>query len=235
MYTRILHVQLGCTKMNITDLTKEQLSKLSCFIISSLVKHDLYSYGQYLTQIFKALLITDSKYNDDEELERLSYHIIDNKQKQKEIKNLRKLSEEIPEIIQKEFIKRRNNQRVLKLDKVSSDMQSVFYDNSNTSQISMSRIFKYCPNIKELHLYEQYEITNDFIDSFMTFLQFYKPSNIKLHTVKVFKYSFNGSSQQFQFKKYISMHNQCKLDDMGWNIKEFRDHNCYKFILKKKK
>ena len=99
----------------------------------------------------------------------------------------------------------------------------------------MYRILKYNPNISELHLYEDYKINNDFIDHLLFFLKDCQPSNIKLSTIKLFKYSFDGSSKQFQFLNSISIHNQLRLDDMGWKIKEYRDQNCYKFILKRKK
>ena len=224
---------MGCTKLCIEDLSESKIKKLTCFIISSLVKHHLYSYGPYLELLFKALLITDPKYNNEKELERLLFHIIDSKQRQKEMRNLREIAKQIPNVIIKEFIERRQKQRVLKLDKVSSGMECIFYDNYNKSYVNMQRIHKYNPNISELHLYEEYNINNDFIDDFIHFLDFYQ--NIELSTIKLFKYSFDGSSKQFQFLNSISISNQHKLDNLGWKIKEYRDHNCYKFILKRKK
>ena len=96
MYTRILQVQLGCSKLSVQDLTDKTLKKLTCFIITSLVRHHLYSYGPHLERLFKALLITDDKYNGDTELERLLIDIMDSKERQKEMWILREIANKFP-------------------------------------------------------------------------------------------------------------------------------------------
>jgi len=191
--------------------------------ISSLIKNNLYPYGPYLELLFRALLFSDNRYYDE---------IIEDKEKQTEESELEKIASMIPQIIKQEFIKCRKQKKVLKLDKISNGIQPLFYD-PNSCQLSMSRIYQFAPNINQLHLYEQYDINNEFITKFLKFIKIYEPSKIELDTIKVFKYSFEGKSQQFQ--QYISKSNEMELNNKGWYIYQHHDQKSYKFILTKKK
>ena len=231
MYTRILRVMLGATKLTMDDLDRNTVEQLTCFVISSLIKNNLYSYGPYLELFFKCLLFTDNKYKDQQQI---IYKHIDHKQQKREERKLQKITALIPPIVQREFIKIRMNKKVLKLDKISDGMKSLFYS-LDTCILSMFRIYSYMPNIQQLHLYESYDINNEFINHFIEFITVYEPSKINLNAIKVFKYSFEGSSQQFQFKQSISKSNEMKIDTLGWKINEYHDQKYYKFMLMKNK
>mmetsp|Transcript_62797 Transcript_62797/g.99717 ORF Transcript_62797/g.99717 Transcript_62797/m.99717 type:complete len:807 (-) Transcript_62797:88-2508(-) len=241
VYTRILHVELGCTKFpSIEELeTDDLLQKLMCFIISSLVKNHLYSYCQHLELLFKALFIKNEErhYEDDELMDRLFQHM-NEEERQSAVKKVREISAMIPDFIAAKFRKVRDEQRVLKLDTISPGMECMFYDEASvqndvyqTKHVSLPQIHKYNRNICELHLYEDYTIDDSFISHFLAFNQ--RQPDHQLVAIRLFKYSHEGPSEQFQCKRSISSANVSKLHSIGWCIYEHHDAKCYKFSLKK--
>ena len=208
MYSRILRVLLGCAELTINE---ETVKRVSCFIISSLIKNNLYSYGPHLEKIFHALLITDCEYKP-------------------ESSDLRRISELIRHIIREEFMRIRADKRVLKLDRISDGMKRLFYENDGV--LRMDKIYKFMPNLKELHLYESHDINDEFITKVVTYIKLHRDG--PLNAIKAFKYCFKGSSQQFQFGAAISESNRTKLSALGWGIYEVHADNFYKFGLKKK-
>eukprot|EP01083_Nonionella_stella_P045728 122665_1 len=228
MYTRILCVQLGCSELTINDLSPSQLDQFNCFIISSLIKHDLYCYGPYLEILFDALLMTDERYGTDYlstktfwRTQPHGFHPSD------DLRNdVGRISRMIPSIVRSAFKSMRYKKRVLKLDQISDGMRPLFYD-ATSGQLSMSKVTKFAPNIGQLHLYEEYEINNDFVTDLLQ-------SNSNIDTIKVFKYAFDGSSDQFEFKKCLSPRHVMELQKRAWYIYEDRDVDSYKCILTKK-
>jgi len=179
-----------------------------------LIKNHLYSYGPHLEKIFHALLLTDVAYQGEE---------MD--------ASLLRVSRLIPRKIANEFIRIRHEEKVLKLDRISDGMEDVFCDENG--DLRMEKIYKFMPNLKELHLWESHDVDNEFVSNLIEYLN--GDEGKKLHTIKAFKYNFKGSSEQFQFAAGISVKNQTKLLELGWVMREVYEENCYKFILKKNK
>merc|ERR1712228_408664 len=197
-----------------TELTMdaESVKKLTCFVISSLIKNNLYAYGAYLEQIFHALLLsTDFEFESN-------------------AKDLQQISKLIPDIVRKEFMRICFEKKVLKLDQISDGMKALFIKNS---VLCLDKIYKFMPNLEELHLYESHDVNDEFITAIIEYIKCHR--DVPLNTIKSFKYSFKGSSEQFQFAKSISASNKAKLSSLGWGINEVYADNFYKFVLKKNK
>lgn len=223
-YTRILKVSLQQRQLPIDD--KERITKLACFVISSLIYNHLYSYCESLELIFKALLFTDPLILKNEEL--------DEEQNEKYIR----IQHQIAKCVIKKFQQIRYNKskrNVLKLDQISDGLRPYFYHNKSQQMLSLNKVLRFMPCVTHLYLYEGYTINNKFITHFVECVS--TKSLKHLSAIKVLKFNFVGSCKQFNWLDIVSKHNKKQLQKIGWIMSQHYDTagNSYRFQLVRNK
>mmetsp|Transcript_53536 Transcript_53536/g.88789 ORF Transcript_53536/g.88789 Transcript_53536/m.88789 type:complete len:623 (+) Transcript_53536:469-2337(+) len=220
LYTRILHIEFGIPKSvhQLVNNTNDTLYKLLCFVISSLMANNLYSFDIDLERVFKALLIRTDEYRSEQD-QQLLFDADD----EKETSVVQDIAAAIPQRFVEEFNARRRNHSCLKLDAISHGVRSLFFKDG---RISLQRILKFMPNLVELQLLENYEISNAFIAESTLFLQRTSSIYEQFECIKFMKFSFAGSPEQFQLNRDVSESSTYAWQSMGWSFTE-RHHSLY--------
>ena len=113
---------------------------------------------------------------------------------------------------EKEFLDEYQNikktRKIVKIDTLSDAFIEIFM-NASKSHVDINKIIDFYPAMETLHLFESYDLTNDFIKHLKSIKSFGALKMIKFH-----KYTFSGPVSQMMWKE-----DEEKLP-VSWNVKQ---------------
>lgn len=236
MYSRVLHIELGATNLCVSLISAETVQRLALFVVESLLKNHLFSYGPFLELMFHAMLrLCDCPCDVfakriESEVMKLSDSAEARSQRRENLCIIGEKLNGSSRAVLDAFVSYRESMRVLKLDTVSSGMRCVFYEDGE-DVVSIKRVHEFAPNIEELQLFEMHKVNNEFVSGLVHFLRANR--NSKLRKVKLLKYAFEGDSSQFRMHSAISRPNMMALRGLGWKMRHTANALSYKLILSK--